>query len=205
MGGDAVFIIVIIVFSVIVHEVMHGVAADWLGDPTARLAGRLTINPIPHIDIFGSIIVPILSSFTCTYFGWAKPVPVNPYNFRRLQRWGEAITAIAGPLSNLGLALLFGLLMRLGPAPELQPLFFYVVAINCSLFILNMIPIPPLDGSKVLGSILPGPLGEAYQSLRDILEQNFFLALFLILMLVNVFGQAYGSAVYALASLIGGI
>ena len=124
MGGDAVFIIVIIVFSVIVHEVMHGVAADWLGDPTARLAGRLTINPIPHIDIFGSIIVPILSSFTGTYFGWAKPVPVNPYNFRRLQRWGEAITAIAGPLSNLGLALLFGLLMRLGMAPELQLLFF---------------------------------------------------------------------------------
>jgi Zn-dependent protease len=205
MSPDAIFIIIIIVFSVIVHEVMHGVAADWLDDPTARYAGRLTINPLPHIDPIGSIIVPILSSFTGSFFGWAKPVPVNPYNFRGNREVGEAITAAAGPFSNLALALIFGTLIRLNIFASAQTSFLYVVAINCSLFLLNMIPIPPLDGSKILGAILPGSLGEGYQRLRQLLEHNFILALLLVLTLINIFGSAYSTLVYALASAIAGV
>ncbi len=201
---DTIFIIAVLVFSVVVHEVMHGVAADKLGDPTARLSGRLTLNPIPHIDILGSIIVPVLASFTGYYFGWAKPVPVNPYNFKRLREWGEAITAAAGPLSNLAIAALCGITIRLGASPELAELLFYVVVINCSLFILNMIPFPPLDGSKVLSAFLPGSLGAAYGRFRDMLEMNFVVSLVILLVLINVFGEAYGSLVVGLADILAG-
>ncbi len=205
MSPDLIYIIVILIFSVIVHEVMHGVAADWLGDKTARYAGRLTLNPIPHIDLLGSIIVPVLASFTGYFFGWAKPVPVNPYNFRILREWGEAITAFAGPLSNLVLALIFGLLVRFDAIPMLSSAFFYVVVINCSLFLLNMIPIPPLDGSKVLAAFLPYPLSAGYDRLRDVLESNFIISLILILVLVNTVGSAFGALVFDFARLIAGV
>src|SRR3989338_2649456 len=157
-GG--LFIAAIIIFSAIVHEVMHGYVADKLGDPTARYAGRLTLNPIPHIDIFGSIILPLICALTPGgfFFGWAKPVPYNPYNFQRMRIWGEALVAAAGPLSNLALAIIFGVIIRLSVLPSLESLFFIAVAVNCSLAILNSIPIPPLDGSKVLAEILPGYL-----------------------------------------------
>ena len=205
MGPDTLFVILTLIFSVIVHEVMHGVAADWLGDPTARYAGRLTINPIPHIDVIGSIIVPILSSFGGFFFGWAKPVPINPYNFRRLREWGEAITAAAGPLSNLALALIFGVLMRLGILPGLESLLMYIVAINCSLFMLNLIPIPPLDGSKILTALLPYPLRNSYLQLRAVLDANFFLGFFLVIIFVNVFGSEYSQLVFVLARTIAGM
>src|SRR3989344_4849849 len=132
---DGIFVAAIIIFSVIIHEVMHGVAADRLGDPTARLSGRLTLNPLPHIDIVGSIIFPLLTVIANTgfFFGWAKPVPYNPYNFQRMRVWGEAFVAAAGPLSNLALAFVFGLTIRLDVLPELHSLFLTVVAINCSL------------------------------------------------------------------------
>jgi Zn-dependent protease len=201
---DTVFVIIILVFSIVVHEVMHGVAADWLGDPTARLAGRLTANPIKHIDPLGSIIVPIITSFTGMFFGWAKPVPVNPYNFRRFQEWGEAITAAAGPLSNLVLALIFGLVIRLDIAPALVDISVYIVLINTSLFILNMIPIPPLDGSKILGGILPGALGAGYQRIRDVMEQNFVISLVLLFVFINLLGSAYSTFVVGFARLIAG-
>ena len=201
---DTIFIVVVLIFSVVVHEVAHGVAADKLGDPTARLAGRLTLNPIPHIDILGSIIVPVLASFTGYYFGWAKPVPVNPYNFKHLREWGEAITAFAGPLSNLAIATICGLTMRLGVVPDLAQALFYIVAINCSLFILNMIPFPPLDGSKVLSAFLPGSVGEAYMRFRAILETNFIVSLVLLLVLINVFGDAYITLVFGLAQVLAG-
>src|SRR3989344_7026652 len=103
--------ITILILSVIIHEVSHGYMADCLGDPTARLQGRLTLNPIKHIDPVGSIIVPLITSLAGFTFGWAKPVPYNPYNLRN-RRQGEFLIAIAGPLSNLLIALIFGTIIR---------------------------------------------------------------------------------------------
>lgn len=200
-----VFLVAVIVMSVVIHEVMHGVAADWLGDPTARLEGRLTLNPIPHLDLFGSIILPILTALSPGgfFFGWAKPVPYNPYNLRRSPLWGEAIVAAAGPASNLALALLFGLLIRLQLFPDMIGMFMYVVAINVSLTVLNLIPIPPLDGSKILGAILPKSLG--YDQLRMRMEYNPFLGFGLILILIVVFGGAFGHLVSGIAQTIAGL
>src|SRR3989338_7139266 len=113
MTPDMIFIIIVIIFSAIIHEVMHGVAADRLGDPTARDAGRLTLNPLPHIDLYGSIVLPFIFVLANSpfVFGWAKPVPYNHYNLRD-QKYGAAKIALAGPASNFAMALAFGLLLR---------------------------------------------------------------------------------------------
>ncbi len=202
---DTLFVIAVIIFSVIIHEVMHGVAADTLGDPTARYAGRLTLNPVPHIDIFGSIILPILCALSPGgfIFGWAKPVPYNPYNLFRAPRWGEMIVAAAGPVSNGVLALLGGLLVRLQIFPDIAQVLMYIVVINVSLMVLNLIPVPPLDGSKILSSILPKSFG--YDALRDRMEQNPFLGFGIVILLVFVFGDAFGSLVYGIAHIIAGV
>jgi Zn-dependent protease len=131
-----------------------------LGDPTAKYQGRLTLNPISHLDPIGSILVPLLGYFAGGFIiGWAKPVPFNPYNLRSA-KWGEALVAIAGPLSNICLALIFGLLVRFygqyGLASEsFLGLTSFVVLINITLAIFNLMPIPPLDGSKILFALLP--------------------------------------------------
>lgn len=202
---DTLFIIIVIVFSVIIHEVMHGVAADRLGDPTARYAGRLTLNPIPHLDLFGSIILPILCALAPGgfLFGWAKPVPYNPYNLFRAPRWGEAIVAVAGPASNLALALLAGLLIRSQLLPDITGILMYIVAVNVSLTVLNLIPVPPLDGSKILSSVLPESFG--YEPLRERLEQNPLLGFGIVLLLIVVFGNAFGTLVYSIAGAIAGV
>ena len=202
---DTLFIIAVIIFSVIIHEVMHGVAADSLGDPTARYAGRLTLNPIPHLDMFGSIILPILCALSPGgfLFGWAKPVPYNPYNLFRAPRWGEAIVAAAGPASNLALALIGGLLIRLQLFPDIAGVLMYIVAINISLMVLNLIPVPPLDGSKILSSVLPKSLG--YDALRDRMEQNPFLGFGIVLLIIIVFGSAFGNLVFGIARAISGL
>lgn len=146
--------------SVVIHEVSHGFAAEKLGDPTARLAGRLTLNPINHIDLFGSFILPVLLVLTHSpfLFGWAKPVPYNPYNLKN-QKWGPAIVAVAGPFSNICLAVIFGLIIRFSNTLQLTQAFFdvsvMIVMTNLVLAVFNMIPVPPLDGSKVLLSVLP--------------------------------------------------
>ena len=202
---DTVFIIVVIVFSVIIHEVMHGVAADTLGDPTARYAGRLTLNPVPHIDLVGSIILPVLCALSPGgfLFGWAKPVPYNPYNLFRAPRWGEMIVAAAGPASNLVLALIGGVLVRLQIFPDIAGVLMYIVVINVSLTVLNLIPVPPLDGSKILSSILPKSFG--YDALRDRMEQNPFLGFGIVLLIIIVFGNAFGTLVYGIAQAIAGV
>ena len=202
---DTLFIIAVIIFSVIIHEVMHGVAADSLGDPTARYAGRLTLNPLPHLDLFGSIILPIIFALTpgSFLFGWAKPVPYNPYNLFRAPRWGEMIVAAAGPASNLALALLGGLLVRLQIFPDIAGVLMYIVVINISLTVLNLIPVPPLDGSKILSSILPGSLG--YGALRDRMEQNPFLGFGIVLFIIILFGNAFGKLVFTIAAAIAGV
>jgi Zn-dependent protease len=111
--------IIILVFSIIVHEVAHGFMADWLGDPTARLQGRLTLNPIKHIDPVGSIIVPLITSLSGFTFGWAKPVIYNPYNLKN-KRQGEFLIALAGPASNLVIAAIFGFIIRLNFTSALE-------------------------------------------------------------------------------------
>ncbi|MDP2709261.1 MAG: site-2 protease family protein [bacterium] len=157
-----VFQIIILIFSAIVHEYMHGWTAHYLGDPTAKDAGRLTLNPIPHIDLYGSIVLPfIFILFNSPFiFGWAKPVPFNPYNLLD-QKYGSAKVALAGPMSNFVLALFFGLLIRFfsGYLMIISPLiinFLYIIVfINLLLMVLNLLPIPPLDGSKVILPFLP--------------------------------------------------
>ena len=113
---EIIFLIVILLFSVVIHEVSHGVVANYLGDPTAKYAGRLTLNPLKHIDPIGSILVPLFLVIIRSPFliGWAKPVPINPYNFRD-QKYGSAKVALAGPASNLAIAIFFGLMLRFVP------------------------------------------------------------------------------------------
>lgn len=176
---ESIFIIIILILSVIIHEVSHGGMANFLGDPTAKYAGRLTLNPIKHIDPIGSILVPfILVVFQSNIlFGWAKPVPINPYNFKD-QIYGSAKVAMAGPLSNLTLALLFGVIMRLLPlSPSLLFIFGIIVYINLILCIFNLIPIPPLDGSHILFTFLPFSM----ENVKVFLNQyGFFILLFVI-------------------------
>lgn len=154
-----VFSLLVILFSAIIHEYMHGWAADRLGDPTAKNEGRLTLNPIAHVDLWGSIAMPALlyiATAGSLIFGYAKPVPFNPYNLRD-QKYGSAKVAAAGPLANLITAVVFGLVLRFAPIDSaiISSLLTVVVQINLVLMIFNLIPIPPLDGSKVLMAFLP--------------------------------------------------
>lgn len=179
------FIILILIFSIILHELAHGYVAYMLGDPTAKIAGRLTLNPIPHIDLVGSVIIPglLVLSNASFLFGWAKPVPYNPHNLRN-QRWGETLVAVAGSLTNLFLAVLFALIIRFG-TPVLPPTFIelsaYVVAINLFLGLFNLIPIPPLDGYTVLRSALPYRFSVPLQQFEAKMQSMGMLSLFLVL------------------------
>lgn len=175
--------IAILIFSIVIHEFSHGAMAYWLGDSTAKYAGRLTLNPIPHIDPIGSILVPLIMAFSgIGIIGWAKPVPYNPYNLRD-QKYGPALVGLAGPLSNLVLAVVFGIIIRIavgqGMAVDSPVLLFFglIVFFNVLLAVFNLVPIPPLDGSKILFYILPYRM----QWLRDALERNgiLILALFI--------------------------
>ncbi len=180
-----IFSLIILLFSVIIHELAHGYVANSLGDPTAKYEGRLTLNPIKHLDPFGSIILPLLLFLAGSpiLVGWAKPVPINPYNFKD-QKWGSLKVAIAGPISNIILAVFFGLIIRFASAGFIMsyPGFFiiltYIVIINLTLAIFNLLPIPPLDGSWILFRFLPGKL----DSLKFFLHRYgiFILIIFLV-------------------------
>jgi Zn-dependent protease len=178
MSLEIVFVIVILIISVIIHEVSHGYAAEMLGDPTARNAGRLNLNPLNHLDMTGSFLVPLLSYFLGGFvIGWAKPVPYNPFNLRN-QRWGEAMVAGAGPLANVVIALIFGTILRFSGElgldnPAFLQIITFVVFINIILAMFNMVPIPPLDGSKVMFSILP----YRFQYIREFLERNWLIVI----------------------------
>ncbi len=148
---------VILIFSAIVHEVSHGLMAERLGDSTARDEGRITLNPIPHIDPFGSILLPLLLLWVGSpiIFGAAKPVPVN-FNNLNPRKLGMALVSLAGPASNFLLAILFTLLIKLGLANSVAyPILVQATLINLVLGTFNLVPIPPLDGSKILASLLP--------------------------------------------------
>jgi len=185
-------LILILIISVVIHEMAHGYAADWLGDPTARLQGRLSPNPIVHLDPLMSVILPGLLIVTGSpfLFGAAKPVPYNPYNFTN-QKWGEAIVAAAGPASNIVLAIIFALVVRFADALALSETFIVlavqVIILNLFLAFFNLVPIPPLDGSKILPRFLPYSLRMQYDRLRAFMEQNVFLGFGLTIFVFIVF------------------
>ena len=190
MPTDIIFWVLVLGFSVILHEVAHGYMANYLGDPTAKLQGRLTLNPISHIDPLGTIILPLLLSLSGSpiLIGYAKPVPYNPYNLRHKN--GEALVAFAGPGTNIIIALVFGLALRfLGASidPALAQAFAIIVAINIFLAIFNLLPIPPLDGSKVLPVFLPYTLRRGYDSIRANFERMGVFSGTLLILLIFYF------------------
>jgi len=175
-----IFSFVVLIFSIVIHEFSHGWMAYYLGDPTAKHLGRLTLNPLPHIDPLGSVILPFILLITNAGFiiGWAKPVPYNPYNLKD-QKNGEMLVALAGPASNLLIAVIFGIAIRIllfqgiESGSSIISFFSIIVFYNILLAIFNLVPIPPLDGSKVLFHFLPYSM----HNVREILERNGFLFL----------------------------
>jgi Zn-dependent protease len=209
---DSIFYIFVLIMSIVVHEVAHGYSAYLLGDNTARLSGRLTLNPIKHLDPFGSVILPLLLMIMNTGFmiGWAKPVPYNPYNLKK-GKYSNIIVAGSGIFANLIIALTFCLLIRFAPFLGL-PLYnadptllhpFYKIAtiialMNLVLALFNLIPIPPLDGSKILFSFL----SPKYRYIENFLEKwGMIILLFFILFIWS----KVAPIIYIVFSLVTGI
>lgn len=188
MTALGIFSIIVLIFSVVVHEVSHGYMAYRFGDLTAKYAGRLTFNPIKHIDPLGSIILPFLMSLLPggLILGWAKPVPINPYNFTR-RKLGEFATAFAGPLSNILIAGIFIVLIRMSGSMGMTPIFvqlcLVVVMINAVLAFFNLIPIPPLDGYRIASLLLPQKTAEKFEYFSQ--RFGLLLVLFFVLFLWN--------------------
>jgi Zn-dependent protease len=160
-GPLSIFYFLVLIISIIVHEVAHGIAAEREGDPTARMLGRITLNPLKHIEWFGSVVLPLVLILTNAGFvvGWAKPVPYNPENLKRGKK-SVALVSIAGIVVNLSIAIIFGLAIRLAAATGLVSTAFFeigsiIVLVNIVLALFNAIPIAPLDGFRFLGAVLP--------------------------------------------------
>ena len=193
--GKILIWFVIFLLSLTVHECAHAFAAEKSGDPTGRYLGRITLNPIPHIDILGTVIFPLIA-FTsgAMMFGWAKPVPFNPMNLRD-RRWGEICIALAGPFSNILLVILFMIIGKL-VLPDTRILEYALyyddanpvamvlatgIQLNVVLAVFNLIPIPPLDGHHVLRNLLPDSLAESYAQIPDMVG-------FAVLLMLMYFG-----------------
>ncbi len=186
--GQLLALLLVLLFSLTVHESAHAWTANRLGDPTARRLGRISLNPVVHIDPIGTILLPLVAFMAGgLIFGWAKPVPVNPRNLKNYRR-DFLLIAAAGPASNLLLATAASLLMRVGPAGAaasggiasvLFDMGFMVIQLNLLLAVFNMIPIPPLDGGSVLAGLLPGPLADGYD--RVVRPYGFMILLVLMM------------------------
>lgn len=202
MGFELVVILLVLLASIVAHEMAHGFAADHLGDPTPRLQGRLSPNPAVHIDPIGSVVVPglLFLSSAGFIFGWAKPVVYNPFNLRD-QRYGELKVAAAGPATNVLIALLFSALIRASEPLGLNAAFVevatYVVFINLLLALFNLLPVPPLDGSKILPPLLPPRAAFAYRNFVQWFEQYGFLASVLFIFLFITLLWPFFAAVVA--------
>ena len=197
-----IFYIIVILYSVTIHEVSHGLMANSLGDSTAKNLGRLSLNPLKHLDPFGSVLLPFFLFITTGFaFGYAKPVPYNPNNLND-KKYGPVKVAIAGPLSNLVLALLFGFSLRFMPdvfSTSLVPeLFSRIVLMNLVLAVFNMFPVPPLDGHWLLMTFLPA----RFNALKVYMYKNsfFIFPIFLIIFMFYV-----SPLIYWLFRLITGI
>ncbi len=173
-----------VLFAITVHEVAHGWIANKLGDPTAKMLGRLTLNPVKHIDPIGTIVLPLLMVFTTGFvFGWAKPVPITWQNLRHPKR-DIALVAIAGPGANLAMAIFWAIIFKFGLLMEssaLQGMGEAGIAVNIILIALNMLPIPPLDGSRVVASFLPGPWAWQYSRL-----ERYGFIIIIVLLVTNI-------------------
>ena len=203
--------VIVLIFSAIFHEVAHGYVADRLGDPTARLLGRLTLNPVRHIDPVMSIFLPVLLIFSGSpvIFGAAKPVPIDPFNLKD-GRKDIAMVSLAGPLTNILIAVVFGIICRiLFPGLSLEmimssSLIGYIlgtiVFINLLLAIFNLIPIPPLDGSKVFAFLLPEGFAASYLALGSI---GFFIVFFLLVFPIG--GFSLGQLIFSLLTIAQGL
>ena len=204
---------IIIIPSIVFHEIAHGYAALWCGDPTAKHAGRLSLNPLAHVDTMGTIVIPLImliGSGGRFAFGYAKPVPINPYRFRD-QRKGLLITGLAGPMANLVLALVAGLLVRIlsftpygtnAVLAVLMLIFQFLCQINLWLMFFNLIPIPPLDGSRVIQRFLPADLRDAYHRLE---RYGFVIVLAILFLLPGVFNAYYALTVEPIFRLLTGL
>jgi Zn-dependent protease len=199
-----IFYIIVLIMSVVLHELAHGYAALYFGDQTAKYAGRLTLNPLKHLDPFGSVILPLLLVLTNAPFliGWAKPVPYNPENLTN-KRLGTLWVASAGILTNLAIALFFGLIIRfVGSAGllsvEFISLLSIIVLVNIVLAIFNLIPITPLDGSKILFSVL---------GRKSIMVERFMerYSLFLLIFFIVFLWDNVSPLIYTIFSLITGV
>ncbi len=184
--------IVALVLSVVIHEMAHGYAANWLGDPTARLQGRLSANPLVHLDPLMSVILPslLILSGSPFLFGAAKPVPYNPYNFTN-QKWGEAIVAAAGPAANIFIAFVFAVLIHASGVLMLSDTFLQlavqIIFLNIFLALFNLVPIPPLDGSKILPKFLPFSLALKYEGIRQYMERNIGMSFVIVIVAFMLF------------------
>jgi len=207
------FKFIIVIPSIVFHEVAHGYAALWCGDPTAKYAGRLSFNPLKHVDLMGTVVIPLImliGSGGRFAFGYAKPVPINPYRFRD-QRQGLLITGIAGPLANLALAVGSGLIVRL---LSLLPVetnallwvldvgFQFLCQINLWLMFFNLIPLPPLDGSRILQRFLPTSLRDSYHELE---RYGFLIVIFVLFVMPGVLSTYYAWTVMPIFRLLTGL
>ena len=184
MSPFLIFQLIVLIFSIMIHEISHGAMALRLGDNTAKRLGRLTLNPLKHLDPVGSVILPLMLILfnSPILIGWAKPVPYNPYNLKNPKK-GAALIGIAGPLSNITIAAVFSVILSfsktLGMSPTLMAAIGVIILINLLLAIFNMVPIPPLDGSKLLFALFP----RSWFKVQMIMERNGFLFLILFLFL----------------------